>query len=75
MEEEQLLRPRDVAHILDCCPDDLYPLIYTGEIKAQKVGRLWKFRMRDVMDYRDRTNGKASHTGQAEKVNSKRPGN
>ncbi len=70
MEEQQLLRPRDVAHILDCCPDDLYPLIYSGEIKAQKVGRLWKFRLEDVMDYRDRVNGKAVRTEQYGKVNS-----
>jgi excisionase family DNA binding protein len=75
MEEEQLLRPRDVAHILDCCPDDLYPLIYAGEIKAQKVGRLWKFRMKDVMDFKDRVNGNAPRTGQVQKVNSKQPRN
>ena len=62
MEEDKLLRPRDVAHILDCCPDDLYPLIYTGEIKAEKVGRLWKFRMNDVMDYKARLNGKPAVT-------------
>ena len=62
MDEDQLLRPRDVAHILDCCPDDLYPLIYTGEIKAEKVGRLWKFRMNDVMDYKARLNGKPAVT-------------
>jgi hypothetical protein len=59
---EELLRPRDVAHILDCCPDDLYPLIYAGEIKAQKKGRLWKFRLKDVMDYRNRVNGKPIRT-------------
>lgn len=70
MEEQQLLRPRDVAHILDCCPDDLYPLIYAGEIKAQKVGRLWKFRLEDVMDYRHRVNGKTVRTEQYGKVNS-----
>ena len=75
MEEERLLRPRDVAHILDCCPDDLYPLIYTGEIKAEKVGRLWKFRMEDVMNYKKRVNGKAVPTEQLKKVNSKRPEN
>ena len=73
MEEERLLRPRDVAHILDCCPDDLYPLIYAGEIKAQKVGRLWKFRMEDVMDYNNRVNGKSVRTEQYGKVNSKEP--
>ena len=73
MEEERLLRPRDVAHILDCCPDDLYPLIYAGEIKAQKVGRLWKFRLEDVMDYKKRLNGHPVHTEQYGKVNSEAP--
>ena len=75
MADEQLLRPRDVAHILDCCPDDLYPLIYAGEIKAQKVGRLWKFRMEDVMNYKDRVNGKTVRTDQYGKANSKKPEN
>ncbi len=75
MEDEQLLRPRDVAHILDCCPDDLYPLIYTGEIKAEKVGRLWKFRMEDVMNYKKRVNGKPVRTEQYAKENSKKPEN
>ncbi len=75
MVDEQLLRPRDVAHILDCCPDDLYPLIHTGEIKAEKVGRLWKFRMEDVMDYKKRVNGKSVPTEQFGKANSKTPEN
>ena len=73
MQDEELLRPRDVAHILDCCPDDLYPLIYTGEIKAEKVGRLWKFRLEDVMDYKNRENGKSGRTEQFGKVDSKTP--
>ena len=47
-----------VAHLLDCCPDDLYPLIYTGELKAYKVGRLWKFRLEDVMRYKKRLIGR-----------------
>jgi len=75
MDEERLLRPRDVAHILDCCPDDLYPLIYTGEIKAEKVGRLWKFRLKDVVDYKDRLNGKAVPTKKPGRENSKKPEN
>ena len=75
MADEQLLRPRDVAHILDCCPDDLYPLIYTGEIKAEKVGRLWKFRLEDVMDYKDRANGKAVPIEHLKKEESKKPEN
>jgi excisionase family DNA binding protein len=75
MEDEQLLRPRDVAHILECCPDDLYPLIYTGEIKAEKVGRLWKFRLEDVMNYKDRLNGKAAVTKKGGREASKNLGN
>ena len=73
MQDEELLRPRDVAHILDCCPDDLYPLIYAGEIKAEKVGRLWKFHLEDVMDYKNRVNGKTVRTEQYGKVNSETP--
>jgi len=73
MADEQLLRPRDVAHILDCCPDDLYPLIYAGEIKAEKVGRLWKFRLEDVMDYKNRVNGKTVPTQEYTKVKSREP--
>ncbi len=59
MEKVSLLRARDVAHILDCCPDDLYPLIYAGELKAYKVGRLWKFRMEDVVKYKAKLNGRS----------------
>ena len=61
MQDEELLRPRDVAHILDCCPDDLYPLIYAGEIKAEKV------------DYKNRVNGKTVRTEQSGKGDSKTP--
>ena len=73
MKDEELLRPRDVAHILDCCPDDLYPLIYAGEIKAEKVGRLWKFRLDDVVDYKNRLNGKSVRTEQHGQADSKAP--
>ena len=73
MEEDQLLRPRDVAHILDCCPDDLYPLIYAGQIKAKKVGRLWRFRLEDVMDYKNRVNGKTVRTKRYLKGDQKTP--
>ena len=69
MENGPLLRPRDVAHILDCSPDDLYPLIYAGEIKAYKVGRLWRFHLEDVMDYKNRVNGQSAGTEENAKVN------
>jgi excisionase family DNA binding protein len=58
MEDDELLRAKDVAHILDCSPDDVYPLINTGELKAFKVGRLWRFRLEDVMDCKKRMAGR-----------------
>ena len=72
MENKKFLRARDVAHILDCCPDDLYPLIHTGELKASKVGRLWRFRLEDVKEYKNRVDGQPADTEEHGKVNSKR---
>jgi excisionase family DNA binding protein len=74
MEDEKLLRPRDVAHILDCSPDDLYPIINSGELKASKVGRLWKFRLEDVLSYKDRVNGDGDLEETPGKVNSRTHG-
>ena len=68
MENKTLLRAKDVAHILDCCPDDLYPLIHTGELKASKVGRLWKFCLQDVLEYKKRINGKSAGTEMQRRV-------
>jgi excisionase family DNA binding protein len=72
MEDERLLRARDVAHILDCSPDDVYPLISTGALKASKVGRLWKFRLEDVISYKKRRNGDGDRQETPRKVNSRR---
>ena len=74
MEDEKLLRARDVAHILDCSPDDVYPLINTGKLKASKVGRLWKFRLEDVMSCKERMNGDGDLTETTGKVNSRSHG-
>jgi excisionase family DNA binding protein len=74
MDDEKLLRARDVAHILDCSPDDVYPLINTGVLKARKVGRLWKFRLEDVLTCQERMNGDARLTETARKVNARRHG-
>ena len=49
---KQLLRSKDVAWILDCCPDDVIDLARSGKLKAAKVGRLWKYRLADVMAYK-----------------------
>ena len=74
MDDEKLLRARDVAHILDCSPDDVYPLINTGKLKASKVGRLWKFRLEDVMYCKERMNGDDDLTETPGTVSSRRHG-
>jgi excisionase family DNA binding protein len=50
-EGKALLRSKDVAHILDCSPDDVIELARSGKIKAQKQGRFWRFRERDITAY------------------------
>jgi excisionase family DNA binding protein len=47
-----LLRAKDVAHILDCSPDDVVELARKGRLKATKAGRFWRFRNRDVLAYK-----------------------
>ena len=51
---KQLLRSKDVAHILDCSPDDVVELARGGKLKAEKRGRYWTFREADVMAYKRR---------------------
>ena len=47
-----LLRSKDVAHILDCTPDEVVELARARKLKAEKQGRLWRFRRDDVMAYK-----------------------
>jgi excisionase family DNA binding protein len=47
-----LLRSKDVAHILDCSPDEVVDLARGKKLKATKQGRLWRFRRTDVMAYK-----------------------
>jgi len=49
---EKLLRSKDVAHILDCSPDDVIALARNERLPAIKVGRFWKFRYADVAAYK-----------------------
>ena len=49
-----LLRSKDVAHILDCSPDDVMDLARKGKLPAIKEGRLWKFRLSDVAAYKSK---------------------
>jgi len=49
-----LLRSKDVAHILDCSPDDVIELARRGKLKGTKTGRFWRFRLEDVLAYKKR---------------------
>jgi len=51
-EEKKLLRSKDVAHILNCSPDDVITIARGGKLRAVKDGRFWKFRYADVMAYK-----------------------
>lgn len=56
---ETLLRSKDVAHILDCSPDDVIDLARRGKLRASKQGRFWRFRHADVMTYKRKADGPA----------------
>ena len=46
------LRSKDVAHILDCSPDDVIDKARDGKIPgAYKVGRFWRFKLAGVKKY------------------------
>ncbi len=52
--KKTLLRSKDVAHILDCSPDDVIELARRGKLKGSKTGRYWRFRLEDVIAYKNR---------------------
>jgi excisionase family DNA binding protein len=51
---EALLRSKDVAHVLDCSPDDVIELARRGRLRATKQGRFWRFRQADVLTYKNK---------------------
>lgn len=46
------LRSKDVAHLLDCSPDDVIILARQGKLIGTKSGRFWRFRLKDVVAYK-----------------------
>ena len=52
--KENLLRSKDVAHILDLPPDDVIYLARKGKLRGVKEGKYWKFRLRDIKFYQKR---------------------
>jgi excisionase family DNA binding protein len=51
-EKEELLEPETVARILDCTPEEVIQLARSGELKATKMGKHWKFRRADVTAFK-----------------------
>ncbi len=47
-----VLRSRDVAHMLDCSPDEVIELAQSKKLRATKEGRFWKYRPADVLAYK-----------------------
>ncbi|MEW5980173.1 MAG: helix-turn-helix domain-containing protein [Acidobacteriota bacterium] len=42
------LKSKEVAHILDCSPDEVIDMARKGTLKALKEGRYWRVREADV---------------------------
>ena len=51
------LRSKEVAWILDCSPDEVIELARKKKLKAEKQGRFWHFRERDIMAYISKQEG------------------
>ena len=50
----EYIRSKDVAYVLDCCPDDVVVLAREGKLKGHKHGRYWRFALSDVLEFRRR---------------------
>lgn len=46
------LRTKEVAHILDCSPDDVILACQQGILKAHQVGRFWRIRYAAAMKFK-----------------------
>jgi len=47
-----ILSTKEVAHILDCSPDEVALLAKKGKLKGIKKGSRWEFKVKDVEEYR-----------------------
>ena len=51
--KESFLRSKDVAQVLDMCPDDVIILVKKGKLKAVKQGRYWKYSLSEVLKFKE----------------------
>ena len=61
--QQDILRSKDVAHILDVSPDAVVELVKKGKLKATKQGRFWRFRPMHVMAYKRQQELKEDSSG------------
>jgi len=52
MKPNTILRSKDVAHFLDCSPDDVIFLARKGKLTGWQEGRYWRFYLKDVKAYK-----------------------
>jgi len=57
MPKEVFLRTKEAAHVFshaigeDVSPDDLLDYARAGRLKAEKIGRYWQFKQKDIVDF------------------------
>lgn len=49
---EKFYTTKDVAHILDCCPDDIGDYLRRGILKGKLHGRRWHIRPGDLARFK-----------------------
>jgi len=54
---EKMLSIKETAEHLNVSTKTIYNLVERGEIKASKVGNVWRIHPKDIKDYLDRKEG------------------
>ena len=54
-----ILKTRDLAHLLDMSPDAVNDLARKGLLKGYKSGNQWRFRRKDIERYLDKEGKKS----------------
>jgi excisionase family DNA binding protein len=49
--ESEVLTVVEVAKLMRICRETVYRLAARGELPGRKIGRVWRFRQKDVADY------------------------
>ena len=52
-----MLRPLEVADLLDLHPNTIYRLLQSGKLPARKVGGSWRIYKKDLIDFIEKHSG------------------